>query len=52
MNHRACDCAALAHTPSPTGFPRCAGVMRRYPSGAVACDCGAHVRPAARKAAS
>lgn len=39
-------CACLDHpeTPHPSGFPWCDGVMRRWPSGSVACDCGDHVR--------
>lgn len=37
-----CACAKLADTPSESGWPRCDGVLRLYPSGNISCDCGDH----------
>jgi hypothetical protein len=38
-----CPCRKDAHRAPVDGIPWCNGVLRRYPSGAVACDCGHHV---------
>lgn len=44
-----CPCRKDAHRVPVDGLRWCDGVLRRYPSGAVACDCGHHVT--AQKAA-
>ncbi len=41
-----CPCVGQP-VPTPSGWPPCVGVLRRWPSGAVACDCGEHVTSAA-----
>ncbi len=39
-----CACYQIRHLSSPIpGLSRCDGIMRRYPSGNSACDCGDHV---------